>query len=736
MKRSIWLLWVVLVLVAFAAVTGGCGGGGSGEGEGGGGNVPEPPAGKTLTVSPARVTLKAGETAVIKASNNTGSVGWYSWDETVAAVKSTGAATALVTAVKAGTTSIVATDASGAEAECVVTVIPADTPDPNPNPNPNPDPDPGTDPEPDPNPDPNPEPELPAEDAELDYTPPLLSQEDVDAIYTAGYVEGKYEELVLPDGTYVKDRVEAMENTASGARAASNKTAYDYIAQIQQNAWDLINKTVDPKGLPTAHSVHQKKYVYILKQYNNIGQGTTQLNYQNWSGECSHGMFGLECVGFVMESVHPTGIPITNKGPYRTDERTDEKTGEPYTAYGLGSQVFWNGLLTGTSIEAEEVSVNEDPQPGDILVWNDSTGQHVAIAGQLNDGTIIILHSNGKTDKPYTCDQFAKIGQGPIYNAEAYQFENVGGPQYGRYSTYIGARGREQYRVRLIDSETTPAPGPADVWDGSIDTSWYDPTKTEFTITKASQLAGLAAIVNGDSTHSAWQDNFYGRTVTLGADIDLASRQWTPIGDGYFSSSFYHSYHGTFDGGGHTISNLTIDTVATERQVGSCGLFGHNSGDGIIKKVDLTGVNINVSYSTCAGGIVGYNYGTLTDCTASGSVSCSASRSYEGGIVGYNNGGQLKNCDASVSVTASALWSDAGGIVGENYWGSLMNCDASGSVSSYYSLAGGVIGRMDGSSAATANNTFTASTGQTWGIGWDVRKNPQGPSNDGCTPVQ
>ena len=52
-------------------------------------------------------------------------------------------------------------------------------------------------------------------------------------------------------------------------------------------------------------------------------------------------------------------------------------------------------------------------------------------------------------------------------------------------------------------------------WDGAVDLSWYNGTDTEFTITTARQLAGLAQLVN-DKT-----DTFSGKTVRLGADISL-----------------------------------------------------------------------------------------------------------------------------------------------------------------------------------------------------------------------
>jgi hypothetical protein len=688
---------------------------------------------------------------------------------------------------------------------------------------------------------PDPEPD----DVDPYYEPFPLTQEEVDELYNAGYIEGTYEELMLPDGRSVKDVVDAMsqqvassakssENTITARAARQPLAAAEYIALMNKRAWDLAQDfpAGDPKRPPRLHengeTFGQSRYVYIFEYYGLMeDENGNALDWKNSasyygfgacdtlengvgrqrefkSNSCEDGMYGMDCVGFLMESAHSAGIPIPKAPLGATDER-------------LGNPSYWNKWLEGTSVSAESVSTAGDPQPGDILIFTQEPYRHVAIAATLGNETIV-LHSNGKTTDPYTCADYKDVADGPNWGGTTKGWTDVSGPQWTLYSACIGTFGKETSRVRLIDSGTTPTPapnpGPADVWDGTIDTSWFDPTKTEFTITKASQLAGLAAIVNGDSAHSAWQDNFYGRTVYLGANIDLDGKEWTPS-----------SFSGTFNGGGHTISNLTVEMMSAWSPIPYYyGLFALNSGT--IRNINLTGVNVNVGSSgdvyaggiaggnvddgilancnvsgsvtvlngtnahaggivgindsyygilancdmsgsvssssgniAIAGGIAGENIGRLSDCDASGSVtSISRSLPQAGGIVG-NNGGRLTDCDASGSVTATGTGiafapttngdAYAGGIVGfeyaynnYTYLNKLMDCDASGSVtatiiSSQYShaYAGGVIGYLEGVSAITniTNNTFTANTGQVWGIGWDRRKNPPGPSNDGCT---
>lgn len=133
------------------------------------------------------------------------------------------------------------------------------------------------------------------------------------------------------------------------------------------------------------------------------------------------------------------------------------------------------------------------------------------------------------------------------------------------------------------------------VWDGTADTSWYNDTDTEFVLNTAEEFAGLAKLVNEGN-------NFVGKTVSLGADMDLGNKEWTPIG---ISGA---NFNGTFDGAGHTVKNLKA--LTTEKRV---GLFGATGGSATIKNVTVDGATL--SGQAYVGGIVGYSYGSIIDCT-------------------------------------------------------------------------------------------------------------------------
>lgn len=148
----------------------------------------------------------------------------------------------------------------------------------------------------------------------------------------------------------------------------------------------------------------------------------------------------------------------------------------------------------------------------------------------------------------------------------------------------------------------------------------------------------------------------------LTSDIDLASTDWTPIGN---SSS--GAFTGSLDGNGHTIDNMKIELTGNTET----GLFGKLENGAIIKNLTLENVDVNVSnngsYGT--GAIAGEAYangpGTeviITGCTVEGSV---RGMSYCGGVVGYTytNEGTVTINDCAFSGTVTSRGYYAGGIV-------------------------------------------------------------------------
>ncbi|MFQ9440825.1 MAG: hypothetical protein ACLR13_07230 [Acutalibacteraceae bacterium] len=109
-----------------------------------------------------------------------------------------------------------------------------------------------------------------------------------------------------------------------------------------------------------------------------------------------------------------------------------------------------------------------------------------------------------------------------------------------------------------------------DSWDGTADTSWYQDGISEFHLTTAEQLAGLAKIVNETG------NVFQGVTVYLDTDVDLSGHEWVSIGAGNNVANYFG---GTFDGQGHIVKNLTC----TSPNNGAYGFFGVISQTGTVQ---------------------------------------------------------------------------------------------------------------------------------------------------------
>ena len=204
-----------------------------------------------------------------------------------------------------------------------------------------------------------------------------------------------------------------------------------------------------------------------------------------------------------------------------------------------------------------------------------------------------------------------------------------------------------------------------------------------YTVYNADGLLNVAELVNGGKTDI---------NITLTADIDLTGKDWTPIGTDYDNS-----YKGTFDGGGHTIKGLTVTT--NDQFV---GLFGYLDKAGTVKNVVMEGIQItsnHVLMSGNTGGVVGYSWGTIENCSVSGSVS---GTNCVGGVVGSQKAGSITGCSSSAIVKGTRY---VGGVAGEK-WGTMTACYATGNVTleinSPQDLSGGGVVGLNGGSTVLA----------------------------------
>lgn len=251
------------------------------------------------------------------------------------------------------------------------------------------------------------------------------------------------------------------------------------------------------------------------------------------------------------------------------------------------------------------------------------------------------------------------------------------------------------------------------------DTGYTVDGEKTIVITSAEGLAWLSVQVSG--LNGVTQADFSGKTVKLGADIDLSGKKWTPIG-----VSASKAFKGVFDGQNYTVSNIEIDSAETY-----VGFFGHVGG-GIstdnrseIKNLKLSNVNLTVSADKrrVAGAFVG-NYGALygkiSNCSVTGSITCTAtaevasriviSGGFAGTISPVTNPETppavvIENCTADVDISGKSV--EAGGFVGKlNSNGEIKNCAALGDVEisnvKGYLYVGGFIAEFDSGNGPVA----------------------------------
>ena len=268
------------------------------------------------------------------------------------------------------------------------------------------------------------------------------------------------------------------------------------------------------------------------------------------------------------------------------------------------------------------------------------------------------------------------------------------------YDINITITGDENYNdittPYVIGAKTKDAP--TESWADHADSTWYNDTDTEFTLTTAEQLAGLASLVNNGN-------DFKGKTVKLDADIDLSEYLWVPIGYGYYKTEIikmfgrpvtikvYSYFKGILDGQNHKItgavnnsnssyigllgrvsgkgtivSNLLVDDsyFSGTQNIGAIvGSLGDNAVvDNCVSYAVVEGIGIDTESHTRVsyGGIVGENG---TDCWVQNCFFYGRVKGYDwvGGIVGENNYATTRNC-ANYGVVVGGDSRAAGGIVG------------------------------------------------------------------------
>lgn len=304
-------------------------------------------------------------------------------------------------------------------------------------------------------------------------------------------------------------------------------------------------------------------------------------------------------------------------------------------------------------------------------------------------------YAAGDPAKPLKAEASASDGGTLTYqwqsSKDGKNFTDIKDATNAEYTPQTGEAGTVYYRVLVTNTAGGSASSAAGetitvtVAENAVATQAADASTEEpsgsgtaadpYQIGNADQLMWFAAKVNGSTKKST--SNLCAK---LTSDIDLTGKEWTPIGC-YNSYSDCVYYGGTFDGGGHTVSGLTINNAKTYQ-----ALFGYVKG------------------------------GTIQDLTVKGSVKTSTkSSSYAAGIVSYGNPVTIKNCTNEVDVTASAKGYAAGVCAYVINGSKLESCTNKGMVSGYGDYVGGVAGTVTGSTTTITgcfNHGVVTNTGK------------------------
>ena len=199
-----------------------------------------------------------------------------------------------------------------------------------------------------------------------------------------------------------------------------------------------------------------------------------------------------------------------------------------------------------------------------------------------------------------------------------------------------------------------------------------------YQISTADELRWFAGLVNGTLTDGTAKNT--AASATLTTSINLGGEAWTPIG-----TSISNRYTGTFDGAGHTIDGMTIQSTGY-----NMGFVGYLYTNGVIQNLTL-GENCSVSCDgNYVGGICGYNYGgTITGCTNHGTVNNTGTGDeYTGGICAYNRSGStVTGCTNTGTVSGTGTY--VGGVCGCTS-GTVTNSTHTGTVSGTGTYVGGI----------------------------------------------
>ena len=363
-------------------------------------------------------------------------------------------------------------------------------------------------------------------------------------------------------------------------------------------------------------------------------------------------------------------------------------------------------------------------KPGDGIP--SVTGANVSVTGlgtdNGNPATIRTYAAGSDTYEALTAPQTVKV------NTPFIQVDLGGGTYYFRPQSdvVLEAGCRYTYTVSVTAKGLELAGCTIGDWtDGGSESGNATDLGDGYTVSED----GNTYTVYTDDGLMAWAEAAQGNpslNCTLTHDIDLSGTEWEPVGDRN------NVYTGTFDGNGHTISNLAI-TKKNLSFEDDCGMFGRVGTNATIKDLTLENVRLDVDADDVSiGALAGSNQGTISNCRVSGNISVTNNEmGFVGGVVGRMESGVIQYCHSSASIqggnsdyvggvlggefltkTVIKGCSFSGSVTGNRFVGGIVGycrsfdkktaCYSTGSLSSTGGFAGGIVGALQFTSEANA----------------------------------
>ncbi|OPL08641.1 MAG: hypothetical protein AVO33_09845 [delta proteobacterium ML8_F1] len=356
-------------------------------------------------------------------------------------------------------------------------------------------------------------------------------------------------------------------------------------------------------------------------------------------------------------------------------------------------EVFFNGDITVTGSSTYG-----------IFAQSDTYGSLITIDGEVNSDNIIRINETVHQDLDDCTTPTTKTGYLTFVDPE----DSATDP---RSTVWL----KTEEETNWIGGITSESQYPFGGGDGSSEEFAYE-------ISTANQLAQLAYNVNNGNDYT-------GKYFKLVNDLNLAAKQWTPIGHRFYPG-YENGFNGSFDGNNHSINNLTIGS-ASEPKVGGeqtqAGLFGAIKYQATLKNIKVT-VDIYTDGVTNVGGLLGYSEsnGTISNCSADGSLTTKGEDTREvGGLIGHVSNTSILECSSNVSIAVETA-SETGGLIGShggysfdklrNISNSIFTGTVDAGSSSY---TGGITGTSYGNTFivnAVNTGSVTASRGNVGGI--------------------